>query len=137
MDSFLPVWLKKHKPSEDSRFFHYTTLSGLRGILNHRALWCGHISTFNDPLEIKRLNKIQNNLFSLEKLINRKLEGYVSVSDLLKTKVEVPPQLNEAKTIFISGIILLRTTRNYSYIFGERLKEDTHIRIIVIDYQLD
>ncbi len=53
MDSFLPVWLKKHKPSEDSRFFHYTTLSGLRGILNHRALWCGHISTFNDPLEIQ------------------------------------------------------------------------------------
>ena len=53
MDSFLPLWLDKHKLVEGSQLYHYTTLDGMRGILNNRALWCGHVSAFNDPLEIQ------------------------------------------------------------------------------------
>jgi len=53
IDSFLPLWLDKHQLVEGSQLYHYTTLQGMQGILNDRALWCGHVSAFNDPLEIQ------------------------------------------------------------------------------------
>ncbi len=58
MESFSPVWLEKHKTVEGFVLYHYTTLSGLKGILKERALRFGHISTFNDPLEIQHGQKI-------------------------------------------------------------------------------
>lgn len=58
LDSFLPAWLDKHKLGEGARLYHYTALSGMRGIINERSLWLGHISSFNDPNEIQYGRKI-------------------------------------------------------------------------------
>ena len=53
MDSYLELWLSKHELRDGARLYHYTTLSGMQGILSERALWCGHSSSLNDPLEIQ------------------------------------------------------------------------------------
>lgn len=58
MDSYHSLWLAKHDLSEGSHLYHYTTLSGMRGILKDRALWYGHASSLNDPMEIQYGKKI-------------------------------------------------------------------------------
>ena len=58
MDSFNSHWLAKHDLSEGSHLYHYTTLSGMRGILGDRALWYGHASSLNDPSEMQYGKKI-------------------------------------------------------------------------------
>jgi hypothetical protein len=50
---FRDEWLKKHILEDEKQLFHYTDLNGLRGILKERGLWLSHISTLNDPLELK------------------------------------------------------------------------------------
>lgn len=42
-----------HSSKVPLTLFHYTTLEGLKGILHNRSIWCSHISTLNDPLEIQ------------------------------------------------------------------------------------
>lgn len=53
MLSFLERWLPKHSSTAELKLFHYTTLEGLKGILNSRSIWFTHTSTLNDPLELK------------------------------------------------------------------------------------
>ena len=53
MLSFLERWLPKHSSTADLKLYHYTTLEGLKGILNSRSIWFTHTSTLNDPLELK------------------------------------------------------------------------------------
>jgi hypothetical protein len=53
MESFRTQWLKKHRLSDKTQLYHYTTLAGMQGILRDRSLWCGHASSLNDPLEIQ------------------------------------------------------------------------------------
>jgi len=71
IESFLPKWIEKHDPEENTQIYHYTTLSGLRGILKDRALWYGHMSSFNDPLEVQYgknvFNKVMNDIMEKEK----------------------------------------------------------------------
>lgn len=64
IDSFLPLWLDRHQPVHNSELFHYTTLPGMRGILTERAIWCGHASTLNDPLEIQYGRHIVTDIIS-------------------------------------------------------------------------
>jgi hypothetical protein len=71
MDTFLKKsWLPKHELSDSSLLYHYTTLTGLRGILENRALWFGHASSLNDPLEIQHgqgvVGKILNEYMETE-----------------------------------------------------------------------
>jgi hypothetical protein len=58
MESFRTQWLKRHRLSEKTQLYHYTTLAGMQGILKDRSLWCGHVSSLNDPLEIQYGRKI-------------------------------------------------------------------------------
>jgi hypothetical protein len=58
IDSFNSHWLAKHDPTEGTHLYHYTTLSGMRGILKDRALWYGHASSLNDPSEMQYGKKI-------------------------------------------------------------------------------
>lgn len=53
MSSFLERWLPKHSSPAELKLYHYTTLEGLKGILNSRSIWFTHTSTLNDPLELK------------------------------------------------------------------------------------
>jgi len=53
MDSFLTPWLAKHELPTEFQLYHYTTLDGMQGIVRDRALWFGHASSLNDPLEIQ------------------------------------------------------------------------------------
>ncbi len=53
MDSFFKYWLPKHSYSEDLKLYHYTTLEGLKGIINSRSIRFTHTSTLNDPSELK------------------------------------------------------------------------------------
>ena len=46
-------WLIFHNFKDNLLLYHYTTLEGLKGILQSRALWFSHISTLNDPSEFK------------------------------------------------------------------------------------
>ena len=68
MDAFNNSWLSKQKLPEDGQLFHYTTLSGIQGILKDRALWHSHSSTLNDPLEIQYGHKLISNIlrYSME-----------------------------------------------------------------------
>lgn len=53
IESFLQTWSNEHSLEEGVELFHYSTLSGIQSILEERALWFGHATSFNDPLEIK------------------------------------------------------------------------------------
>lgn len=46
-------WLEKHTLDDGKQLFHYTDLNGLQGILKKRELWLSHISSLNDPFELK------------------------------------------------------------------------------------
>ena len=64
-------WLKYHNLSENLKLYHYTTSSGLKGILDSRSIWCSHIRYFSDPKEwvygeSKVISKVEK-LLSLEK----------------------------------------------------------------------
>ena len=64
MDSFNSHWLTKHDLAEGSHLYHYTTLSGMRGILKDRALWYGHASSLNDPMEMQYGREIISNVLN-------------------------------------------------------------------------
>lgn len=54
----LSTWLEQHSYSEPKLLYHYTTLEGLKGILENRSIWFSHMSTLNDPLELQYGKKI-------------------------------------------------------------------------------
>lgn len=45
-------WLARSTPDEGQRLYHYTDLTGLRGILCGRSLWLTHAFALNDPGEL-------------------------------------------------------------------------------------
>lgn len=53
MNSFLQEWIKQHSCKENKILYHYTNLSGLKGIFEQRTIWLSHISQLNDPMEIQ------------------------------------------------------------------------------------
>lgn len=53
LDAFNEKWLAVHTYIDNLILYHYTTLDGLKGIINNRSLWCSHIRTLNDPSEIQ------------------------------------------------------------------------------------
>jgi len=63
-------WLKLHTINGDLTLFHYTTETGLLGILESQSIWCSHIQYFNDPSEwtygenlvVKKINDILSHI---------------------------------------------------------------------------
>jgi len=53
INDHLSTWLEQHSYTESKFLFHYTTLDGLKGILENRSIWFSHINTLNDPLELQ------------------------------------------------------------------------------------
>ena len=62
MELFLKSWLPKHSSIDELKLYHYTTLKGLEGIINSRSIWLTHVSTLNDPSELKYGEEIILNL---------------------------------------------------------------------------
>ena len=58
IEKFLEEWIPRHSSKEDLTLFHYTTLDGLKGILEERSIWLSHMSTLNDPLELQYGKKV-------------------------------------------------------------------------------
>ncbi len=58
INDFYGSWLQIHSTDSPLILYHYTTLEGLKGILDNRSIWCSHISTLNDPLELQYGKKI-------------------------------------------------------------------------------
>lgn len=53
MNGFIQNWLERNQLPDEQLLYHYTTASGLKGILENKSLWFGHFNSFNDSAEIK------------------------------------------------------------------------------------
>ena len=89
-------------PKSHPELFHYTTLNGLRGILENGSLWATHYSHLNDSTEIDFvqaalvqpiadrlldiIKQAQNKKFSIRRNI-QKLGGLKSASKILAGEV--------------------------------------------------
>jgi hypothetical protein len=58
INSFYNYWLPLHSDTDPLVLCHYTTLSGLKGILQTRSLWCTDSSCLNDPFELQYGQKL-------------------------------------------------------------------------------
>jgi len=68
-------WLPKHSYPDILKLYHYTTLEGLKGILQNRSIWCGHISTLNDPSELQYGKTLV--ISKLDEMIDKEEEKYL------------------------------------------------------------
>jgi hypothetical protein len=80
MESFLKSWLSRHSSTDELKLYHYTTLEGLKGILNSRSIWLTHASTLNDPLELKYGEELILNLIDK----SNSMENDENIKHLLK-----------------------------------------------------
>ena len=89
-DSFQKDWFPLHSFQKDLVLYHYTTLDGLRGILQTNSLWCTDPSPLGDPMELKygkrlvldKLNEkiiVEKNILTVE--ILKKLMNYLEFLD--------------------------------------------------------
>jgi hypothetical protein len=70
-------WLKNHTIDEKLCLHHYTNLSGFKGIITERAIWCTNIFSLNDPSELKYGSNII--LEHLEKYINKEEHAVIHI----------------------------------------------------------
>jgi len=70
IQKFSESWLPIHSRDNDLQLYHYTTINGLKGIIGNRSIWFTHISTLNDPTELKYGKELIINLIKNE--INKK-----------------------------------------------------------------
>jgi hypothetical protein len=86
----------------------------------------------------RRLQRIEHLSTESRDLVLHKLSGKVSADDFFLSERKISDDtFASANEIFISGVTLTRTTREYMYILGQRLKAGAHIRIIIVDPELD
>ena len=84
IDSFHSFWLPLHSFSDQLVLYHYTTLQGLKGILQTKSLWCTDTSSLNDPMELKYGKKL-----IIDKLNEKmKIEGNETIKDLLNNLIK-------------------------------------------------
>ncbi len=90
IDSFHSYWLPLHSYTDQLVLYHYTTLNGLKGILQTKSLWCTDTSSLNDPMELRYGKKLitdkLNEIIEIEenmliKDLLSELIGYVNVFD--------------------------------------------------------
>ena len=76
INTFYESWLKEHTRNDDLKLYHYTTIEGLKGILKKRSIWLTHISTLNDPTELKYGKKLILEIISDE--MNKQSEDIIN-----------------------------------------------------------
>ncbi len=76
-------WLGNHEFGDVKQLFHYTSLEGLKGILEERGLRCGHASNLNDPQDFVYGKSIVSDALQ-EKIISENREDVRAfLSDIL------------------------------------------------------
>ncbi len=100
---------------------------GVLGLVAISGLWDRH----------RRLRRIERLMEEGNSLILRRLSGKVYANDFF-----VPTKLSEnmfssANKIFLAGITLTRTTREFMDVLGQRLKAGAIIKLIIIDRKID
>lgn len=59
IDSYNKIWISNfHSTSDQLNLYHYTDLSGLKGIIADRAIWCTSIHVLKDNFEIQYGKKL-------------------------------------------------------------------------------
>jgi len=82
----------------------------------------------------RRLNRIEKVSEESRDLIQNRISGKVRVSDFFLSERQISDQtFAQANTIYIAGVTLTRTTREYMYILGQRLAAGAYVRIIIAD----
>lgn len=92
IDSFNNDWLELHHSEVDLLLYHYTTNSGLKGILQNCSIWFSHINYFIDPQEWRygqeivitqlkkaRVQESEKRIIKLLEDIQGAIEGYTKV----------------------------------------------------------
>lgn len=82
----------------------------------------------------RRLHRIEKLSEESRDLVLRRLSGKVHAADFFLAERQLSDKIfASAATIFLSGITLTRTTREYMYILSQRLVAGAYIRIIIVD----
>jgi hypothetical protein len=82
----------------------------------------------------RRLHRIEKISEESRDLVLRRLSGKVYARDfLLSGREPLSEILSSANTIFLAGITLTRTTREYMDVLRRRLAAGAHVRLILID----
>jgi len=71
-------WLRLHEIKASKMLFHYTTIEGLRGIIENRSLWFTDIDSVNDPMELHYGKKIIEDEIS-KQIKKQKNENIISM----------------------------------------------------------
>jgi hypothetical protein len=135
MDTFLKEWIKYHSFEDDMILYHYTTLNGLKGILENRAIWLSHVSQLNDPMEIQYGKRVITDLIN-DKMKDENNANLRSFYHTLQVQVGTFGDIMHHPFIFCfcENGDLLSQWREYSdrdggYNFGIELSEKTKISL--------
>jgi hypothetical protein len=81
IESFRNIWRRMNSTNGELILYHYTTIEGLKGILNDRSIRCSHITVLKDSSELEYGKEIIINI------LNRylELEKESTVNNFLKT----------------------------------------------------
>jgi hypothetical protein len=131
-NEFLEEWLAMHRSDDDLVLFHYTNPTGLKGILESRALWYNHTAPLNDPSEVK---------YGIS-VIKSTVKSLIEKADNSEDKLKFLQHINNSVTLgnlhhayiacFCESGKLLSQWREYSnkgggYNIGFTFNNDTHV----------
>jgi len=82
----------------------------------------------------RRLNRIENLAKEGRDLILRRLSGKARASDFFLSDKSISDKtFSSADVIYVSGMTLTRTTREYMYVWGQRLIAGATIRVMILE----
>ncbi len=118
--------VKPFGPDESSELL--TWILAVLGLLAVSGLWERN----------RRLNRIEKVSTESRDLVLSKIKGTVTAKDFFIGNDKKPSEQNfsTASEIFLSGMTLTRTTREYVHILGERLKAGAYIKFMILEPKL-
>ncbi len=82
----------------------------------------------------RRLRRIEKLSEESRDLVLRRLSGKVLAGDFFISQTRLSDAtFSSATTIYLVGITLTRTTRQYMHILGQRLQSGAHIKLVIVD----
>jgi hypothetical protein len=100
-----------------------TWILAVLGLLAVSGLWERH----------RRLSRIERITKEGRDLILRRMSGKVFAKDFFKENIISNKLFSSADIIYISGMTLVRTTREHKYVLEQRLIAGATIRVIIIE----
>lgn len=97
------------------------------GLIAISGLWDRH----------RRLRRIEKLMEESNALILRRISGKVYANDFFMSGRLTDKVFSSANKVFLAGITLTRTTREFMHVLGQRLIAGAYVRIIIIDQAVD